>query len=115
MFKIIDKRGKGKTMRGLLLAKETDSIFVSSCVDYAADMCHRLGIGGRDIVSYARFMNNKGEFRGKSVFIDDADSFLRYVVNANGEHLVGFSMTEEDEYSVSQCQTFHHGIGWCRV
>ena len=59
MYRILGKRGSGKTTNLITLAKETGAILVVSNVDYAVNKMYQLGITGVDIMSYTHAVGQK--------------------------------------------------------
>lgn len=93
MYRIIDKRGSGKTSRLMLLAKEKNGIFVCSNPDAMKYKAHAYELTGFDIISYYQLVNQKDiNLEHKPVFIDELDSFL----NSLGYNIYGYSLTDED-------------------
>ena len=89
MFRIIDKRGTGKTGRLMLLAKENEADFVCSnprAMNYKAK---QYDINGINFISYDDFINNGSNRR---FIIDELDIFLKSYL---GEGLIGYSITDE--------------------
>ena len=93
MYRILRKRGTGKTTNLITLAKETSATLVVADVDYAVQKMYQLGITGVDIVSYAEFYANRQEYFTKPYMIDDIDGFVETIF---GRKLVGYSASIDD-------------------
>ena len=61
MYRIIDKKGTGKTSRLLLLAKENNGIVVCAYPDWMREKAYKYGITGIDFISYDDFIKNIAE------------------------------------------------------
>ena len=92
MYKIIDKRGSGKTSRLMLLAKEHNGILVCSNPYAMREKAHSYGLTGFDIVSYRELQNPDFNIDCKPVFIDEIDGFLYYL----GHSIQGYTLSLED-------------------
>ena len=85
MYRIIDKRGTGKTSRLLLLAKENNGIVVCKNPDHMREKAYVYGLTGIDFVSYQDFDRDvsesyeSGNTYTKPVFIDELDSYLKHL------------------------------------
>ena len=79
MYKIIDKRGTGKTTRLLLTAKETGATFVACglSIDYVKDLAKKYDIKGVKIITLSEFLYH-----------------LVYKVKQNQEHETKFVFDE---------------------
>lgn len=93
MYRILRKRGTGKTTSLITLAKENGTTLVVADVDYAVQKMYQLGITGVDIVSYAEFYANRQEYFTKPYMIDDIDGFVEVIF---GRKLVGYSASIDD-------------------
>lgn len=92
MYRILGKRGSGKTTNLITLAKETGAILVVSNVDYTVNKMYQLGITGVDIMSYAQFSDNKRGY-DKQYLIDDIEGFTKAIF---GKNFIGYSQTIDD-------------------
>lgn len=93
MYRIIDKRGTGKTSRLMLLAKENNGILV--CPNPAAmiDKAKQYGLyGGFEVISYSDYFLHHYDHT-KPIFIDELDLYIKSIDN----HFIGYSLTNEDE------------------
>ena len=90
MYRIIDKKGAGKTSRLMLLAKEVQGIIVCSNPLKLREKAHCYGITGLDFISYEDYLN--GGFESKPIFIDELDKFLKFYDN----HIAGYTISNED-------------------
>lgn len=91
MYKIIDKRGTGKTLRLMLLAKENNGIIVCSApkgFEYKAEF---YGLTGIEFINYNDFLNGAYNHE-KKVFIDEIDVLLRKIE----ENTMGYTISLED-------------------
>ena len=91
MYKIIDKRGTGKTLRLMLLAKENNGIVVCSSPNGFKYKAEFYGLTGIDFISYDDFLNGDYNCR-KKVFIDEIDVLLRKIE----ENTMGYTISLED-------------------
>ena len=92
MYRILGKRGSGKTTNLITLAKETGAILVVSNVDYAVNKMYQLGITGVDIMSYTQFANSRIS-SDKQYLVDDIEGFTKVIF---GKNFVGYSQTIDD-------------------
>lgn len=94
MVRIIDERGKGKTSRLLLLAKEFNGILVSPNKNVTQDIANKYGWSKKDIeiISYEDFINNKYT-KGKIILIDEIDIFLKRI----NQNIAGYSLSMDEE------------------
>lgn len=93
MYRILGKRGTGKTTNLITLAKENGATLVVADVDYAVQKMYQLGITGVDIVSYNQFYLNKQEYFTKPYMIDGIDGFVEAIISRK---LVGYSASIDD-------------------
>lgn len=91
MYKIIDKRGTGKTLRLMLLAKENNGIIVCSGPQTFKIKSEVYGLTGIDFISYNDFLDGKYD-RKKKVFIDEIDVLLRKIET----NTMGYTISLED-------------------
>ena len=92
MYRILGKRGSGKTTNLITLAKETGAVLVVSNVDYVVNKMYQLGITGVDIMSYTQFANSQRSF-DKQYLIDDIEGFTKVIF---GKNFIGYSQTIDD-------------------
>lgn len=88
MTHIIDKNCSGKTSRLLLLAKENEGLIVCKDPERTKEKALAYGILGIDYMSYEQYFN---EGSGKPVYIDDIDTFLKYL----DIYISGYTLTED--------------------
>lgn len=93
MVRIIDERGKGKTSRLLLLAKELGGIIVCPNKNNTQLIAQKYGWSKEDIeiISYEDFLNNNYT-PGKAILIDEIDIFLKKFNN----NIIGYSLSVND-------------------
>lgn len=95
MYRIVDKRGSGKTSRLLLLAKEQDGIVVCSNPNSLREKAYAYGITGVDFISYfeyRRILMDKVDVHRK-VFIDELEMFIKSFDNS---YLTGYTISCDD-------------------
>ena len=116
MYRIIDKRGTGKTSRLLLLAKENNGIVVCASPEFMREKAYAYGITGIDFVSYAEFINNiakrnitvpmvhpggetseqvwevAGSHFGKPIFVDDLERLFNQMCL---DKFLGYTISED--------------------
>lgn len=88
MTHIIDKNCSGKTSRLLLLAKENKGVIVCKDPERMRDKAMSYDIKGIDYISYEDYFNDGSD---KPVFIDELDSFLKYL----DFYISGYTLTED--------------------
>ena len=93
MYKILRKRGTGKTTSLIALAKENGATLVVANADYTVQKMYQLGITGVNIISYAEFYANRQEYFAKPYMIDDIDGFVEAIF---GRKLIGYSVSIDD-------------------
>lgn len=91
MYRIIDKRGTGKTSRLMLLAKEKGAIIACSNPNAMKIKAEGYGIVGLDFISYYDYVNGNYQ-KGSMVFVDELDCFVKSL----GHNLSGYSLSNED-------------------
>lgn len=91
MYRIIDKRGSGKTSRLMLLAKEQDATIICSNPDAFAYKAKAYGLTDIKFISYDDYWDNPGDYSGPFL-IDELDAFLK----AFDERLDGYCLTLDD-------------------
>ena len=96
MYRIIDKRGTGKTSRLMLLAEENKGIIVTSNPNALKVKADSYGFSNFDIISYAQFINQCFYIMNKNVnkpiYIDEVEGLLKFMNN----NVSGYSLTNED-------------------
>ncbi len=97
MYRIIDGRGTGKTGRLMLLAKENGGTIVCNNVHAMETKALRYGITGINFISYYDYLKNS---KGKDLdnyYIDELESFIRYIHMASGVKgfFNGYTISEE--------------------
>lgn len=91
MYRIIDKRGTGKTSRLMLLAKEKGAIIACSNPNAMKIKAEGYGIIGLNFISYYDYVNGNYP-KGSKVFVDELDCFVKSL----GHNLSGYSLSNED-------------------
>lgn len=98
MYRIIDKRGTGKTARLMLLAKETGATIV--CINPRAMRvkAQAYGFNDLDFCSYEEFCkniksNNFTVADSNKVLIDEIECLFNYMSN---NKIIGYSLSLED-------------------
>ena len=89
MFRIIDKRGSGKTSRLMLLAKETGATIVCSNPEAFAYKAKAYGLEGLKFMSYDNYFSHVCE---NKVLIDEMDGLLQTM----DPNIIGYCLTPED-------------------
>ena len=96
MYRIIDKRGTGKTSRLLLLAKENNGIVVCMSPDKLIRQANKYGITGLTFISYSEFIHRAKEISNEQIFIDDLECLMSYIVKINfSSELIGYTISED--------------------
>lgn len=93
MYKILRKRGTGKTTSLITLAKENGATLVVANAGYTVHKMYQFGITGVNIISYAEFYANRQEYFAKPYMIDDIDGFVKSIF---GRKLIGYSASIDD-------------------
>lgn len=93
MYRIIDSRGSGKTSRLMLLAKENNGILVCANPYAMREKAYSYGLVGFDIISYSEFIDDMCDMyeKGKPIFIDEMDIFLKYY----NSDIMGYTVSED--------------------
>lgn len=91
MYRIIDKRGTGKTSRLLLLAKETNAVIVCANELDLREKAHNYGITGLTFLNYADCLL-AARRDGRKILIDDLEKFAQYMT---GFHTIGYTLSED--------------------
>ena len=93
MYRVIDKRGTGKTGRLFLIAKDTNATIVCSNPAMMQDKALRCGCKDVNFMSYADFVNYyQGRSSTQTVLIDELEVLVRGVGN-----VIGYSLLEDDD------------------
>lgn len=91
MHRIIDKRATGKTMRLIMLAKESGASIACGNPAGMRSKALNYGIIGVDFITYQQAIE-KGH--RDNILIDELENFARYCLNNNT--LKGYSLSNED-------------------
>ena len=91
MYRVVDKRGSGKTSRLILLAKEFNGIVASHCPQYIIEKANCYGVQGIKVCSYQELLNKDYDIT-LPVFIDDLERFAKFSVSKLG----GYSISTND-------------------
>lgn len=91
MYRIIDKRGTGKTSRLMLLAKEENAIIACSNPNAMKIKAEGYGIIDLNFISYYDYVNGNYP-KGSKVFVDELDCFVKSL----GHNLSGYALSNED-------------------
>lgn len=91
MYRIIGKRGTGKTKKLLMKAKETNAIVVCKDPTRMVEKAYHYGITGLNFLTYLDFMNRGIHFHGKFL-IDDMDAFVATALTNN---IIGYTLSED--------------------
>lgn len=97
MYRIIDRRGTGKTSRLFLLAKEAGVPIICQCPQDMRERAYSYGITGIDFIGYqeAIIAGDKSDM-AKEVFVDNIEQFSYYILMKNHFKLKGFTVSNED-------------------
>lgn len=90
MYRIIDKRGTGKTSRLFLLAKETNAVIVCANELDLREKAHNYGITGLTFLNYADCLLAARD--GRKILIDDLEKFAQFMT---GFHTIGYTLSED--------------------
>lgn len=91
MYQIIGKRGSGKTINLITLAKENNAILVTCCPEYVLQKMYDLGITGIEVMSYGQFQAGLYNFgKDKPYIIDELEAYTKFT---SGRNLIGFSLS----------------------
>lgn len=93
MYRIIDKRGSGKTSRLMLLAKEANATIVCSFPRGFEAKAKAYGITGLKFISYHEFLDpsyHRG--REEKFLIDEVDGLLKRIDG----NVIGYCLTPDD-------------------
>ena len=92
MYQIIDKRGSGKTSRLMLLAQESNGVFVCANPHRMREKAKDYGFSGFEIVSYEDYLKHNYSY-DKMIFIDELELFVKSL----GNNLDGYSLSLGDD------------------
>ena len=92
MYRIIDKRGSGKTSRLMLLAKEADATIVCAMPRAFEAKAQAYGISGLKFISYHEFLDNRGKSHEEKYLIDEIDGLLKRIDG----NVIGYCLTPDD-------------------
>lgn len=92
MFRIIDKRGSGKTARLMLLAKEYNGIIVCGNPDAFAYKAKAYGFNDLRFISYSDYMLRPYDYRDETIFIDEVDGLMKALPGK----VQGYCLTPDD-------------------
>lgn len=91
MYRIIGRRGSGKTGNLMLLAKETNSAIACLNPQAMRRKAMAYGIAGINFIHYKDLLEHG---TSTNVMIDEMETFVKYCINRN--NLIGYSLTNED-------------------
>ena len=92
MYQIIDKKGSGKTSRLMLLAQESNGVFVCANPYGMKEKAKNYGFSGFEIISYEDYLKHNYSYN-KMVFIDELELFVKSL----GNNLNGYSLSLGDD------------------
>lgn len=94
MYRIIDKRGSGKTSRLMLLAKETGATIVCSMPRGFEAKAQAYGITGLKFISYHEFLDPAKHHgaHDERFLIDEVDGLLKRIDG----NVIGYCLTPDD-------------------
>ncbi len=93
MYRVIDKRGTGKTGRLFLIAKDTNATIVCSNPAMMQDKALRYGFKNLNFMSYADFVNHyQGRSSEQKFLIDEIEVLVRGLGN-----VIGYSLSEDED------------------
>ena len=93
MYRIIDKRGSGKTSRLMLLAKESNATIVCSYPHGFEAKAKQYGIEGLKFISYHEFLDRSYHHdREEKFLIDEVDGLLKRIDG----NVIGYCLTPDD-------------------
>ena len=91
MYQIIDKRGTGKTLRLMLIAKEIGAVIVCANPKALKTKAEAYGLTGIDFISYGDFIREVDIT--KKYLIDEVDYFIRHISLGR---VMGYNLSKED-------------------
>ena len=92
MYRIIDKRSTGKTLRLFLLAKEYNGVVVCGNPQAMRQKAKAYNLNDIQFEDYVWLLRNVKD-SNKPIFIDELDSFLTHGINRN---IQGYTISDED-------------------
>jgi len=94
MYRIIDKRGSGKTSRLMLLAKETNATIVCALPRAFEAKAQAYGITGLKFISYHEFLDPcYHHTHEEKFFIDEIDGLLKRIDG----NVIGYCLSDDEE------------------
>ena len=93
MYRIIDKRGSGKTSRLMLLAKETGATIVCANPRAFEIKAKAYGIDGLKFISYMDMFELSYDVDKENLLIDEIDGLLQAW---SGDKIIGYCLSPED-------------------
>ena len=95
MYRIIDKRGTGKTKNLLLLAKENNGIVVCYDPQCMTQKAYHYGIAGIKFMSYNDYLIGK-QTAEQPIFIHDLEFLVNYMNKSkNTSNIAGYTISED--------------------
>lgn len=91
MYRIIEGRGTGKTLRLMLLAKENNGILVCSNPYAMKQKAQAYGLTGFEIVGYHDYINDIYDYKTQKCFVDELEELVKYL----GNDLSGYTLSLE--------------------
>ena len=91
MYRIIEGRGTGKTLRLMLLAKENNGILVCSNPYAMEQKAKAYGFTGFRIIGYHDYLNDIYDLKSEPCFIDELEDFVKWI----GNDLSGYTLSLE--------------------
>ena len=91
MYRIIDSRGNGKTLRLMLIAKETGAAYVCTNPEAMRNKAYSYGITGINFISYNDFVEYSYP-KEQEIVIDDLEKFAISIGNGR---LIGFTVSKD--------------------
>lgn len=91
MYRIIDSRGNGKTLRLMLIAKETGAAYVCANPEAMRNKAYSYGITGINFISYNDFVEYSYP-KEQEIVIDDLEKFAISIGNGR---LIGFTVSKD--------------------
>lgn len=95
MYRIIDGRGTGKTLRLMLIAKENRAVFVCSNPFAMREKAECYGLAGITFVSYDEAWKMYQGAEDVKYVVDELECFVKHVMT-NAGRMIGYSLSEED-------------------
>ena len=91
MYRIIEGRGTGKTLRLMLLAKENNGVLVCSNPYAMEQKARAYGLTGFQIIGYHDYLNDIYDWKTAPCFIDELEEFVKWI----GNDLSGYTLSLE--------------------